>query len=217
MPDARTFVTEFQAKNQAAAERLVSAFRGAIEKESFEVVDLLRLLSKSALETAEVAALWLVDCDDLALKIALCSICGDRARQLRALGARLKDLAGGQPQPDPRDGGYSKLFGYLRGLQTTEERAGAGLVTAGGFSLLKLAASAERLSALGDAETRALFEGQLVDDERVAIEAGLAALTAAAQDEESQARARRAGFRTMDLIAETIEPLQLRKAVGKKR
>jgi hypothetical protein len=126
-------------------------------------------------------------------------------------------LAGGQPQPDPRDGGYSKLFGYLRGLQTTEERAGAGLVTAGGFSLLKLAASAERLSALGDAETRALFEGQLVDDERVAIEAGLAALTAAAQDEESQARARRAGFRTMDLIAETIEPLQLRKAVGKKR
>jgi len=217
MPDARTFVTEFQAKNQAAAERLVSAFRGAIEKENFEVVDLLRLLSKSALETAEVAALWLVDCDDLALKIALCSICGDRARQLRALAARLTDVTGGQPQPDPRDGGYSKLFGYLRGLQTTEERAGAGLVTAGGFSLLKLAASAERLSGLGDAETRALFEGQLVDDERVAIEAGLAALTAAAQDEESQARARRAGFRTMDLIAETIEPLQLRKAVGKKR
>jgi len=217
MPDARTFVTEFQSKNHAAAERLVTAFRASLEKESFEPVDLLRLLSKAALETAEVAALWLVDCDDLALKIALCRICGDRARQLGALGARLKDLTGGQPQPDPREGGYSKLFGYLRGLQTTEERAGAGLVSAGGFNLLKLAAASERVTAAGDAETRALFEGALVEDERSSIEAGLSALMGAALDEESQARARRSGFKTMDLIAETIEPLQLRKAVGKKR
>jgi len=217
MPDVRTFVSEFQAKNKASAERLVVGLQAALEKESFEPVDVLRLLSKAALESAEVSALWLVDCDDLALKIAFCGICGDKARQLRALAARLKDVTGGLPQPDPREGGYSKLFGYLRGLQTTEERAGAGLVAAGGFNLLKLTACADRLALAGDEETRALCEGLLRTDEQSSIDAGLDALMAVALDEESQARARRSGFRTMDLISETIEPLQLRKAVGKKR
>ena len=42
-------------------------------------------------------------------------------------------------------------------------------------------------------------------------------LIGAAGTEESQARARRAAFRTLELANETVEPLQLRKALGKRR
>jgi len=40
---------------------------------------------------------------------------------------------------------------------------------------------------------------------------------AATVTEESQARARRAAYRTLELAGETVEPLALRKTLGKRR
>src|SRR5688572_23549381 len=141
MADATTFVSEFHAKNQASLERLVVSFRAAMVKESLDVSDLIRLAMKSVIETAEVGALWLVDCDDLEMKIGLAEQCGDAGREYRLLASRLEAL--GSPPFDPRQGGYSKVFAFLRALQTPEERTSAGYVTLRTFNLGRLQAMAE--------------------------------------------------------------------------
>jgi hypothetical protein len=56
-----------------------------------------------------------------------------------------------------------------------------------------------------------------MSQERRYYEQGKQILVAAVATEESQARARRAAYRTLELAGETVEPLQLRKALGKRR
>ena len=57
----------------------------------------------------------------------------------------------------------------------------------------------------------------ILGQERRYYEQGKQMLVAAVATEESQARARRAAYRTLELAGETVEPLQLRKALGKRR
>jgi hypothetical protein len=215
MPDAASFVSEFHAKNQASLERLVVAFRAAVTKETLEIADLVRLAMKVAIESAEVSALWLVDCDDLEMKVGLSEQCGDAARHYRLLSRRLEGL-GSEPF-DPRQGGYSKVFAFLRALQTPEERASAGQVTLRTFTLGRLEAMAQICEERGDAETASLFRDQLGADERRGFDAGWKKLIASTPQEESQARARRAAFRVVELAAEAVEPLQLRKSLPRRR
>src|SRR3954466_16102995 len=127
MVAAESFVSELDAKNQNSLQRIVEALRLALSKEGVEVADALRFANKAAIEVAEVAALWISDCDDLEMKLSLAEQCGDSARQCRRLAARLAELAA--PPFDPRAGGYSKSFAFLRSLQTPEERSSAGYVT----------------------------------------------------------------------------------------
>jgi hypothetical protein len=193
----------------------VISFRAAIVKESLEVADLVRLVMKSAIEAAEVGALWLVDCDDLEMKVGLAEQCGDAARQYRLLAARLEALS--SAPFDPRQGGYSKVFAFLRALQTPEERASAGQVTLRTFNLGRLQAMAELCDERGDGDTARLFRDQVGADERRSFDIGWRILCASATQEESQARARRAAFRVVELAAEAVEPLQLRKVIPKRR
>jgi hypothetical protein len=65
MATADTFVTELDAKNQASILRIVDAQTAGIAKEAFEVTDVLRLVFKARMEAAEVAALWVSECEDL--------------------------------------------------------------------------------------------------------------------------------------------------------
>src|SRR5262252_9913659 len=127
MVAAETFVAELDTKNQTSIQRVVDALSGALAKDGVEVADALRFAVKATIESAEVAALWITDCDDLEMKLSLAEQCGDSARQCRKLSERLVAL--GVSGYDPRAGGYSKLFAFLRSLQTTEERASAGYVT----------------------------------------------------------------------------------------
>ena len=55
---------------------------------------------------------------------------------------------------DPRDGGYSKLFAFLRSLQTPEERASAGYVTGKALSMARLNALGTFCEDKGDARAR---------------------------------------------------------------
>jgi len=57
MPAADTFVTELDAKNQAQIQRVVDALAAGMSKEAFEVEGILRMVIKSTMEAAEVAAL----------------------------------------------------------------------------------------------------------------------------------------------------------------
>jgi hypothetical protein len=118
---------------------------------------------------------------------------------------------------DPRSGGYSRFFGFLRSQQTPEERAAAGLVTLRTFNLGRLSVFADLCDERGDATTATLFRDQIAADERLVFETGWRALIANATTEESQARGRRAAFRIVELAAEASDPLQLRKALPKRR
>jgi len=215
MSDAETFIKDFHTKNQASLERHLGSLRAAIAKENLDVVDFLRLSMKDAIETAEVAALWFVDCADLSMKLGFAEQCGSAAAHHRALAARLAGL-GFEPF-DPRQGGYSRFFGFLRSLQTPEERASAGDVTLRTFRLGRLAIYAELCRERGDAETATLFDTRIANDERQVMETGWRTLIASSPNEECQARARRAAFRIVELAGEVVDPLQLRKALPKRR
>jgi hypothetical protein len=215
MVAADNFVTELDAKNQTSIQRILSALVPGIAKEGFEVADVLRLAIKVTIEGAEVSALWVPDCDDLEMKLSLAEQCGDGARQCRALAARLAEL--GVAGYDPRDGGYSKLFAFLRSLQTAEERSAAGYVTNKALSMARLGALAAFCAEKGDSDTARLLGEELLDSERRYYESGKIMLAGAALNEESQARARRSAYRTLELAAEMVEPLQLRKVLPKRR
>ena len=215
MPDAATFIADFHAKNQASLDRHLTAFREALAKEALDIVDFLRLAMKDAIESAEVAALWFVDCADLGTKLGFAEQCGTAARHCRLLSARITAI-GAEPF-DPRSGGYSRFFGFLRSLTTPEERAAAAEVTLRTFNLGRLTIFADLCDERGDAETAELFRVQLAADERRVFDSGWRTLIASSSTEESQARGRRAAFRIVELAAEAADPLQLRKALPKRR
>jgi hypothetical protein len=215
MVAAETFVNELDAKNQPSIQRVIGALNEGLGKEGVEVADTLRMALKAAIELAEVAALWVTDCNDLEMKLSLAEQCGDGARQCRRLSARLVAL--GVADYDPRNGGYSKLFAFLRSLQTPEERSSAGYVTGKALSMARLAALSAFCAHQGDAESARLLGVEIAEEERRYYEEGQRLLVGATVTEESQARARRAAYRTLELAGETVEPLALRKTLGKRR
>jgi hypothetical protein len=215
MVAAENFVAELDTKNQASIQRIVDALAAALGKDAVEVPDALRFALKATIESAEVSALWIPDCADLEMKLSLAEQCGDSARQCRRLSERLGTL--GVAGYDPRDGGYSKLFAFLRSLQTTEERSSAGYVTGRALSMARLGVLAAFCERQGDSDSAQLLGVDILGQERRYYEQGKQMLVAAVASEESQARARRAAYRTLELAGETIEPLQLRKALGKRR
>src|SRR5579862_7758230 len=194
MAASDTFVTELDAKNQVSIQRVIEALGAGIVKEGFEVTDVLRLVIKTTIEAAEVAALWVSDCDDLEMKLSLAEQCGDGARQCRRLSARLAAL--GVLDYDPRSGGYSKLFAFLRSLQTAEERSSAGYVTGKALSMARLGALSAFCAGKGDAESARLLAEEITGEERRYYDEGRRLLVGAAATEESQARGRRAAYRT---------------------
>jgi hypothetical protein len=215
MVAAENFVAELDGKNQGSIQRIIDALSAALAKDGVEVADALRYAVKASIESAEVAALWITDCDDLEMKLSLAEQCGDSARQCRKLSERLVAL--GVIGYDPRAGGYSKSFAFLRSLQTTEERSSAGYVTGRALSMARLGALAGFCERKGDGDSARLLGVDIMGQERRYYEQGKQMLVAAVPTEESQARARRAAYRTLELAGETAEPLQLRKALGKRR
>ena len=170
------------------------------------MADALRMALKAAIELAEVAALWITDCDDLEMKLSLAEQCGDGARQCRRLSARLAAL--GVPEYDPRNGGYSKLFAFLRSLQTAEERSSAGYVTGKALSMARLGALAPSAPTRATPRARACWARRSSTRSGATTRRGSASWSAATATEESQARARRAAYRTLELAGETVEPLR---------
>ena len=215
MVAAENFVSELDAKNQPSIQRVVDALSAALGKDGVDVTDALRYAVKATIELAEVAALWISDCDSLEMKLSLAEQCGDSARQCRRVLARLETL--GVAGYDPRAGGYSKLFAFLRSLQTAEERSSAGYVTGKALSMARLGVLSAFSQQQGDDESTQLLGVDMLSEERRYYALGKRMLIAVATTEESQARARRAAYRTLELAGETAEPLQLRKALGKRR
>ena len=134
MVNADVFIAELEFKNQESFRGLVaSGYLPALAGDGASVADMLRLETKFAIEFIEAAAIWIADSESLEMKILLGTQCGVHARQYQRLQDRLSALGLAPGSYDPRQGGYSKLFAFLRSLQTSEERAATGLLTLGGI------------------------------------------------------------------------------------
>ncbi len=215
MVTADAFVAEFEIKNENSFKRLLAGYWEGVTKEGFSVADLLRVEMKYIVEATEVAALWLADSETLEAKIELGIRCGDSAKQYRALAARLGTLGVDVAAFDPQFGGYSKMFAFHRSLQTTEERAAASPLTLRALNVARMRGIAKLCDETGDSETARLYRDVLITDEEHHIHTGRQALLGSATAEESQARARRASFRTIEILGEVLDPVTLRKFLSR--
>lgn len=215
MVTAEAFVRELEEKNQAQAVRLLAAYDETLTREKLTPTDFLRLELKSIIESIEVAALWLADSDALEAKLSLAGACGDGERQYRAISDRLAELGLPPAAYDARFGGYSKLFAYCRSLQTQEERACASAVTLKQINVQRFALLASHCERAGDLDTARVFIEVLRNDEERHVHAGRAVLIQFATAEESQARARRSSFKTIELLGEVYEPSLVRKYLAR--
>jgi hypothetical protein len=216
MVTADVYVSEQEFKNQESFRGLVSSrYLPALSGEGVTVVEALRWESKMVVETIEIAALWLADTDSLALKLDCASYCGDRARHFRLLADRLAALGLAPGSYDPRQGGYSRLYGFLRSLQTSEERAAAGFVALAGMSATRLGALAAFCDDRGDGETARLVRDSILPDEERRVELGRDTLVALVTADDTQARARRASYRVVELLTELYDPAMFRKLSGR--
>jgi hypothetical protein len=215
MVDAASYVSELESKHLDSFRRVVAAYTATVAQENLSVADVLKLEMRGVVEAIEVAALWLPDSDELHMKLALATRAGDCARQFQLLGDRLEGIGVSATSFDARHGGYSKLFAFFRSLQTTEERAAAGFLTLGGLNLTRFEALAQWCDERGDAETAALYRSRLIEDEQRHLDAGRGLLVGVAETEESQARARRATYRTVEVVSELQDAGLLRKFLSR--
>jgi len=216
MVSADVFVTETDFKNQESFRGLVATgYLPALAGDAASVADMLRFEAKFAIESIEAAAIWIADTESLEMKIVLGGQCGVHARQYERLQERLSGLGLAPGSYDPRQGGYSKLFAFLRSLQTSEERVAAGLLTLGGAAAARLGALLAVCGERGDEPTAELLRNGMIPDEQRRADEGRERLVLLATAEDSQARTRRAVFRTIELLGELYEPGALRRALGR--
>ena len=216
MVTADVFVSELEFKNQESFRGLVaSGYLPALAGDGASVADLLRLETKFGIEFIEAAAIWIVDTESLEMKILLGTQCGVHARHYQRLQDRLSTLGLAPGSYDPRQGGYSKLFAFLRSLQTSEERAAAGLLALGGSAVARLGALVAVCADKGDEDTRDLLQGELIPDEQHRADEGREKLLLLATAEDSQARVRRAIYKTIELLGELYEPGALKRILGR--
>ncbi len=216
MVTADVYVSELELKNQESFRDLVATrYLPALASEGLSVADALRWECKMVIESIEVAALWLADTESLNLKLACATTCGDRARHFRLLTERLACLGLAAGSYDPRQGGYSRLFGFLRSLQTGEERAAAGFLTLAGMSAVRLTGLASFCDDKGDPESARMLREALLPEEETRVDVGRELLVAQVTTDETQARARRASYRVVELLTDLYEPALFRKLAGR--
>jgi hypothetical protein len=216
MVNADVFIAELEFKNQESFRGLVaSGYLPALAGDGASVADMLRLETKFAIEFIEASAIWIADSESLEMKILLGTQCGVHARQYRRLQDRLSALGLAPGSYDPRQGGYSKLFAFLRSLQTSEERAATGLLTLGGSAVARLSALAAVCEDKGDGDTRDLLRHELIPDEQRRSDEGRDRLVLLTTAEDSQARVRRSIYKTIELLGELYEPGALKRVLGR--
>ncbi|MBN2577008.1 MAG: hypothetical protein JXP73_20770 [Deltaproteobacteria bacterium] len=216
MASAEVFVAETEFKNQESFRGLVaSSYLPALAADKASIAEMLRMEAKLTIEAIEAAAIWIADSESLEMKILLGSQCGVHARQYGRLQDRLATLGLAPGSYDPREGGYSKLFAFLRSLQTSEERAAAGLLTVGGAAVARLDALLTVCRERGDEATATLLSSEMIPDEQRRADAGRDRLVLLATAEDSQARARRAVFKTIELLGDVCDPGVLRRMLGR--
>ena len=202
-------------ENRAALERLGQLSAAGEPSPGLDVSRLLRVALKNELEASELAALWMSTTSELDVKLALARQTGDEARHYRLICERLKVLGVDADRIDPREGGYSPLFEYLRALQSTAARVAAGQFTREGIALVRNQCFIDFCEAVGDKETAALYRDVIQPDEKHHHELGRLLLEIYATGENEQQVARQAAQRTLELAEEIQELARLKAGISR--
>ncbi|MGA8893476.1 MAG: hypothetical protein WB493_18090 [Anaeromyxobacteraceae bacterium] len=206
-PDA--FVAEMERDMLRSLARLGELGRSTIPAD-LPVVELLGAAARDEIETAEIAALWLTDEPDLALRVGLARQVGDEAHHFELVCERSRAL-GTDPAADPRTRAHGPLFRYLKGLQTPAERLAAGYAREA-VSRLRNALIADVCAARGDAATAVLCRETIGPDEVRHLDFCRRELPRYALTLDDQEAARRAVARTLQLAEEAADPSRPAKA-----
>ncbi len=206
------FVAELDERNQALLRRLApdATLKPEVEGD-LTVMNLLKVALKNEVEATEIAARWLCTTDDVHVKMAFARQAGDEARHYRLIAERLGELGFDTRTFDPLAKGYGPLFAYLDTLRTTVERVAAGQFTREAIAVVKNRQFIEFCVGAGDSVTAALYRDVIEPDERFHHELGRTLLLRHASTAESQALARQAAARTLEL-AEELQAAALRTA-----
>ncbi len=209
------FVAALDAENQAALLRLAELSAAGDTDESLTVEKLLRIALKNELEASEIAAIWMSATTELDVKLALARQAGDEAKHYRLIADRLDAMGIDSEGIDPRRGGYSPMFEYLRSLETTVARVAAGQFTREGIALVRNECFIDFCLSLRDRETADLYSRIIQPDERHHHELGRRLLARYAITPEQQAEARSEARRTIEMAEEIQEMARLKSGVSR--
>ena len=210
---AEEFVAELDAENRAALERLGDMSRAGETPEALTVPRLLRVALKNEFEASELAAIWMASTPEFDIKMALARQVGDEARHYRLIAERLTSFGIDAKHIDPREGGYSPLFEYLRTVEGAAARVAAGQFTREGIALVRNQCFMEFCESAGDPETAALYRDTIQPDEQHHHELGRSLLMIYGGSHEAQNQARQAARRTIELAEEIQEMARLKAGI----
>ncbi|MFL6274309.1 MAG: ferritin-like domain-containing protein [Blastocatellia bacterium] len=212
--ESQEFVARLDEEIGAMLSRLGQMSAAGTAPETLTVERLLRLALKNELEATELAAIWLATTQELDVKLALARQCGDEAKHYRMIAERLEAMGVDAAGIDPRAGGYSPLFEFLRSLESTPARVAAGQFTREGLALVRNQAFIEFCEARGDHETAALYREVIQPDEQHHHEMGRRLLLRYAITVADQQVAHDAAQRTLELAEEVQETARMKAGIS---
>jgi uncharacterized ferritin-like protein (DUF455 family) len=209
------FVSSLGEENRSALERLGELSAAGEAPQELTIERLLRVALKNELEASELAAIWMATTSELDVKLAFARQAGDEARHYRLIADRLNSLGVDAEKIDPREGGYSALFEYLRQLQSTTARVAAGQFTREAIALVRNQCFIDFCEALGDHETAALYREIIQPDEQHHHELGRRLLVIYASNDNEQQVASQAARHTLELAEEIQEMARLKAGISR--
>jgi uncharacterized ferritin-like protein (DUF455 family) len=209
------FVAMLAEENRRALERLGELSRAGDAPVELTVERLLRVALKNELEASEVAAIWMNTTSELDVKLAFARQVGDEAKHYRLISERLAQMGVDPSKIDPREGGYSQLFEYLRALQSTVARVAGAQFTREAIAVVRNQCFIEFCEARGDHETAALYRDKIQQDEQHHHELGRMLLARYATTVDEQNIALQASRRTLELAEEIQEMARLKAGIAR--
>lgn len=206
------FLVELERSNKDTLDRLAALSATGRDTTEITVPRLLKIALKNELEAFEIAAMWVHTTPELEPKLVFARQCGDEAKHFKLISERMSALAIDITRLDPREGGYSKLFEYLKSLESTVERIAAANYTREGLALVRNQVFIDFCEASGDPVTAALYRDVIQPDEKHHHEVGRKLLARWAIDGPSRKKAAAAAARVLEL-AEEIQEIARMKGV----
>lgn len=209
------FVTQLQEENRVTLERLGQLSAAGEAPQDLTVQRLLRVALKNELEASEIAAVWMTTTSELDVKLAFARQVGDEAKHYRLIAERLAALGVDVEKIDPREGGYSALYEYLRQLQSTAARVAAGQFTREGIALVRNQCFIDFCESRGDHETARLYREVIQPDEQRHHDLGRELLARYAATDNEQQVSRQAARRTLELAEEIQEMARVKTGISR--
>ncbi len=209
------FVTQLQEENRVTLERLGQLSAAGEAPQDLTVQRLLRVALKNELEASEIAAVWMTTTSELDVKLAFARQVGDEAKHYRLIAERLAALGVDVEKLDPREGGYSALYEYLRQLQSTAARVAAGQFTREGIALVRNQCFIDFCESRGDHETARLYREVIQPDEQRHHDLGRELLARYAATDNEQQVSRQAARRTLELAEEIQEMARVKTGISR--